>query len=920
MERFRPGDQVEHNQALTQLEHSLFGRVGEPVKLSRYRLVEKLGGGGGGTTFTAHDPDLDRTVAVKLVRRRIDPSEPTGERDRLLSEARALAGVSHPNVVTVHDVGVMELDTDEADTDGGRRNDVRVFMVLEHVDGVSLDEWLARRRQGWRRVVGLFVAAGRGLQAVHDAGLVHRDFKPSNVLVGLDGRVRLSDFGLVCASTAADELAVRTSRIPDSRESGPIAAATTTGAVQGTPLYMSPEQHEGGPIDARSDQFGFCASLWEALHGIPPWRGSSRGELARAKRSDPPAVPADGPRVPKRVRRTLLRGLAADPDGRYASLAELLAELERALTARRRETIGVGLSFAVAAPLVVAALIAREPTTCDDPRKSLAGIWDDAVRASISDAFAASELPFAERTWGLAEAGLERYAGEWAEARSKACEASVDPDERTRQAAAQQIACLDRRLRDLAAVSGVLREPDQDVVARAPDFLDRLRRVDACLSAPPTVDIPESPEDRRRLVELETAIARARAMYFAGKYREAFALVESAMDKAGQVQPASEARGLVLRGNIETTLGNLDAAEQDLTRGLARAEEAADEEVAANALLGLMHVVGVLRARRAEGLRLAEQVAAKIERGKLDSSYSARLEHGTGNIELNRGQYERAFAHYERVLELCEEGCRRKRHLTRVALVGMGNVRTKQARYAEARTYYETYLRRLRDELGDQHPRLEIAYNNLGMLAVRLGDYDQALRRYLQALELYDKALSKESPGYVRLLHNIAEIDIMQDRLDEAERRLEEAQKTIESTPSHSFGLYMILAMRARVEEARGHKDRAIELFERALEDCGRERGPSHMDTLNKMHRLGNMLCETGRGEEGLAYNREALSRRREALGDDHPHVALSENGVGMCLVALGRHEEAVEQLQEASERWEKARWPQRHRARRVAA
>jgi serine/threonine protein kinase len=208
--------------------------------IGRYTVLQMLGAGGMGVVYAAFDPELDRKVAIKLLHVQLAPREGTTGATRLLREAQAMARLSHPNVIAVHDVGT---------------HDGQVFMAMEFVEGQTLGDELGARPRGWRDVVGLYVAAGRGLAAAHRSGLVHRDFKPDNVMIDREGRVRVLDFGLAC-SRADSPLA----KIDATSTSSLDIRLTATGAVMGTPAYMAPEQHMGQAADERCDQFAFCGS------------------------------------------------------------------------------------------------------------------------------------------------------------------------------------------------------------------------------------------------------------------------------------------------------------------------------------------------------------------------------------------------------------------------------------------------------------------------------------------------------------------------------------------------------------------------------------------------------------------------------------------------------------------------------------
>jgi predicted Ser/Thr protein kinase len=313
------------------------------VRFGRYVLLEELGSGGMGVVYAALDPDLSRKVALKLLRRDRGGEQLDTDARRLLREAKAMARLHHPNVVTVHDVGSI---------------DGRIFVAMEHVDGPTLGRWLAQGPHPWPEVLRVLVKAGRGLAAAHAAGFVHRDFKPENVLMGSRGAVKVVDFGL--ARRPDDDEA----RAPDG---APRPFLTRPGVVIGTPLYMAPEQHRGRSIDARADQFSFCAVLYEGLFGQRPFSGRNRHTLAvQACNGRVEPIPAEST-VPAHIRDATLRGLTPDPADRFPSMGELLAAL-LADPARRRRRIGGAAVVSALAVIALAGLWWREPADpCPPP-------------------------------------------------------------------------------------------------------------------------------------------------------------------------------------------------------------------------------------------------------------------------------------------------------------------------------------------------------------------------------------------------------------------------------------------------------------------------------------------------------------------------------------------------------------------------
>jgi predicted Ser/Thr protein kinase len=282
------------------------------TKIGRFVVVGELGKGGMGVVYAAHDRELDRQVALKVMRSAAATQE---ERMRMLREGQAMARITHPNVITVYEVGV------EGEL---------VFLAQELLDAGTLGEWLEEAPRSEAEIIEKFIAAGRGLAAAHAAGLVHRDFKPHNVLLGNDGRVRVADFGLARAlGPEGDESAAATRangpRVDEA--TSPMSPLTRTGRVMGTPMFMAPEQHEGQPADERSDQFAFSVALYHALYGEYPFAGKTAVALADAVLAGRVQKPPRGHRVPARLRRILLRGLSTKREHRYPSMNAILDEL-----------------------------------------------------------------------------------------------------------------------------------------------------------------------------------------------------------------------------------------------------------------------------------------------------------------------------------------------------------------------------------------------------------------------------------------------------------------------------------------------------------------------------------------------------------------------------------------------------------------
>ncbi|MBA3391850.1 MAG: protein kinase [Deltaproteobacteria bacterium] len=310
-------------------------------RVGRFLVLSPLGAGGMGVVFAAYDPQLDRKVALKLLRAGITYNTKDA-RTRLRREAQAIAQLSHPNVVAVYDVGATEDDD--------------LYIAMEFVEGDTLTTWLKKYPRSWREILDVFQQAARGLIAAHSVGLLHRDFKPDNVLVGGDGRVRVTDFGLARSVMVPDE-----SARPRPEMAALNVELTATGTVLGTPRYMAPEQMTGPDIDARADQFSFCVALYEALHGTHPLRGAT--SVSMLETGEKALPPPEGSRIPITIVRAVQRGLECDRAKRYPTLAGLIGDL---LPPPPRATVRY-VAFAIAGVMLIGGAVAAVIARPDEP-------------------------------------------------------------------------------------------------------------------------------------------------------------------------------------------------------------------------------------------------------------------------------------------------------------------------------------------------------------------------------------------------------------------------------------------------------------------------------------------------------------------------------------------------------------------------
>jgi len=508
---------------------------GETV--GRFVLIGLLGRGGMGEVYAAYDPELDRKVAVKILRGRSSDGEA-----RLLREAQAIAKLQHPNVVVVYDVGSFR-DT--------------VFIAMEFVDGNTLGHWMHAAPRTWRETLRTFQAAGRGLEAAHEHGMVHRDFKPENVMLTKDGQVRVMDFGLArqfgdldgaaAVEVPATPVAPKAPDVSDPDSTMPLEGGvgrhlkvpspgylalklTQTGVQIGTPAYMAPEQFAAKPSDARTDQFSFCVALYEALYGQRPFEGDSVIALMTNVVEGHVRPAPEKARVPGWIRRVLLRGLSVEPADRYPSMKALLAALEADPWVPRRRWLAAAGGVALVGGLVLAASRSGSGarTLCAGGGARFAGIWEpgsgstprkDAIRA----AFAATGKSFAAQTFATTARLLDDYVGRWTAMYSEACEATSVRGEQSAEVLDLRMSCLNDRLAHVRATTDLFVHADEGVVVNAATAAGSFPPLETCADATAlraVVRPPEDPATRKRVAELGEELAQVVALRESGRCQD----------------------------------------------------------------------------------------------------------------------------------------------------------------------------------------------------------------------------------------------------------------------------------------------------------------------------------------------------------------------------------------------------------------
>ena len=772
--------------------------------VGRFVVIDTVGMGGMGAVYSAYDPDLDRRVALKTLHV-TGTSDPTAH-GRMLREAQAMARLSHPNVVNVFDVGEHR---------GG------IFIAMEFVPGVTLRTWERAQKRSWREVVDVFLQAGRGLAAAHAAHLVHRDFKPANVLLGEDGRARVTDFGVARADGSIEPVGpmVAPARGDDSGRlnSNSFAEPLTRGdVVVGTVGYMSPEQAEAKTPDARSDQFAFCICLWEGLYGSRPFTGTSIVEVTNALLKGVLPPRPRGTDVPSWLHELLLRGLQRDPDKRYPSMEALLVDLGRAPDEWKRKALpwaGVGAVLLVAGGLQLSSR-AAERGRCEAVSAELAGVWDDALRAQVVSAFGKVTRPFASAALASAQRALDAHAKDWAAAATQSCEQAFVRKELPEADYRLEAACLAQRKRELTAVVAVLASADEGVVERAGTMAWSLTPVRGCTQLSRLKSDPRllfAGADEARVTALQLAIARARSLIDAGKLADATPLVEQALSSARELnRRALEAESLSLLGALHYAAGKYADAADAYTRAALAAQASGFDEQLALSAIQLTTVVGFHLARPAEGRVWDSLARATIERmggddvltldrlraiARLGSVEGKRLEvaaqhlealalaktilgpdhprlwsveFDTGNSLVDAKDPQGAVPHLERALQLKEKEVSSEHPEVVLVRGALANAYFYAGRVADSQEAFTRALATREKLFGPESPRLIVTLNNFGDTLSKVGRHEEAQRLVARAQAIAKKAYPANHPYVAATVLTHAEVLLAMGQRDPA--------------------------------------------------------------------------------------------------------------------------------------------------------
>jgi eukaryotic-like serine/threonine-protein kinase len=759
---------------------------GAGVQVGRFSLVRLLGRGAMGEVWAARDPELSREVAIKLVQ--FDGHNDRAEL-RFRREAQAMARLNHPNVVKIYELGTA--------------GDDLAFCAMELIDGVTLRSWLAQPRD-WREVIAIAGAVGRGLAGAHAAGLVHRDIKPENILIAADGRTLVSDFGLA--------------RLLDDNEQDNDDAAgtigdlgfTAAGAVIGTPLYMAPEQLAGRDVDARSDQFAYCVTIYEALFGARPFDGDTLDELARAIDRGPPR-PAEVGGVPRGIVRALARGLATDPDARWPAMAPLVAEIEHAAGAPRRRKFALLVGVVAAAAAVAATWLAVPASRAESPEARIDRAWNPEKAVAMRVAFAATGAPLADENALMVGRALDDYRAAWIAQRSSV---RLDP-----ALASRQLACFDRLADALDRLVTLLSKPARGDVARGASSAYRLEppawcsdaeRVAATSIAPSTWAGRVAAFQLTQLESLQVAGHRSEAL------RAATALVAEAQRDG---EPMLLARARYDLGAAQSNMGKPADAAATLRLAIQDAAAARDHYLVAAAWMRLFDVTGFALARTADAEAMEPAVRAAVAQAGNDPNQLADLEMDLGLVAYGRHDMAGARDHFTVARERRIAARGPDHPIVGNDDINLAGVLLELGQLDDASTYLERGTAIIRARFGDHHPLLANAEQNLAAIAARRKQWpasEQHARAALAiALPTFGADSSEAANIRVVLAHALRE----QQRYDDARAQLELARTARAKTlpPTHRDRITIDLEV-ALVDASQGDYATALTLANGAVD------------------------------------------------------------------------------------------------------
>ncbi len=787
------------------------------VWAGRYVIAAPLGRGAMGEVYRAWDVKLERHVALKVLA--VGRWGDEVAMARLIRESKAMARLSHPHAVTVYDSGEY----------GGRP-----FVAMELVHGQTMERWAIDRP--WRDLVRAYADVADALAAAHRAGLIHRDVKPANILVGDDAVARVSDFGL--AHMPTDALPVD-SDLPSSED----ISLTATGAIVGTPAFMAPEQLARAAIDARADVFSLCAALYHSCFGVVPFAAHTIAEVCAAQAAGRIQDPPRRSSIPQRVRATIIRGLAADPRERYSDMAELRDALVRLLQRRRWPLVATAATLATTVAGVAAATLREMPPACETPA-AIDEVWSPQRREALAQALADDPYLHAR-----IDAAATRYVDAWRTTHAETCSAEV-PATGERDAV---LACLRNGARQLLGVVDAITRVDDRARSEALLALAQARSPaectdpnDAALYQPQPVE----PELQRRAASIRDDVAVARGLWLAARH-------DVAREQLRDTLRSAESTGYrPLMAEVWHAIAEMEFAAERFREAFDADQSAIDlatagghDVLAMQAWTQLISTADRLGDvdRVQEYDRRAEAALARV--GDNAGSLEVRLLHARGIAAIGRADAETARKSFTAELDSPASGVEERLH----ALGGLAAVASLTGDHAAAVTKAREVLRLRVADLGPDHPLLATSYINLAIDLLALARFAEAMDEVERGLAVMAANSASESPSAGRLLN-----------------------------------LKGVLLLEL------GRRDESLQIGRQAAAVLTAALGPNHEATLDARAHVVHILAELG-DVDGAIEAMEALADAWVQLrGDQHPSTATTRMNLAMMLLARGRAHDAI--------------------------
>jgi serine/threonine protein kinase/tetratricopeptide (TPR) repeat protein len=861
--------------------------------IGRYVALTRLGAGGMGVVWAAWDPELDREIAIKLLGRRLAGQK---ARDRLLREAQAMARLAHPNIVAVHDVGVV---------------DEQVFVAMEYVRGQTLRKW--ERGREWAEIVEAYRQAARGLAAAHESGLVHRDFKPDNAMIDAPGRVRVMDFGLAAAYGGLDDdpvdsfqaLAALGDDLGIERSTSDLLSTplTEVGVVIGTPAFMGPEQLEGHGGGPASDQFALCVSVWQALFGERPYPGDSIKALLTAIHDGRLRPPPAGSKVPRKIVAALTRGLAADPAARWPSMSELAEQLQPDSESSSSWRLFALLLVTLA--LVLAILASREQPTdsCEQGRARFSGVWDEA-RAEAIEHSLRSAGSHGGAAWSRVQPSVEDWVERWLAVGVAACRSQDGLPEQLRVA---QAVCLERSKGALEAALDVLADADAEVAAHALDLVLELPTPERCsdpewLAALERRPAPANLDEARAL---QRALERAAPLGDAGRHREALALLEPLRERGAALgDRALHGELLDAIGHELLTLDREADAIVILTAAYAELIRAGEDRSAAKVAVRLMlahQALAQIEAGRAWDLHAAALIDRAGVGGDAEAEVELRADRliALATLADGAGEYREALRLYREAIDMLEaklvDGDRGPRALRLGRMLDeYGAVHSRLGALDEAEAAELRSLAILTNNLGPEHPEVGSTHFKLGNTSYRKGELEAARTHFEQAIAIVEPALGPSSAAVTGSLTGLGATQLGTGDDAGAARSFRSALERIETAlgPEHPDLVPPLVNLGIALKRVKDYAGSEASQL-RALGLLERLRGSEHPDLLAVLDNLGELRLLRDDPSGAREVYARSLSIGEQSFGVDHPELDYALVGLGDAARALGESAEA---------------------------